>query len=113
MARRAGLQWVDVQTLVSVLERPTRERKGGQASLPRARLTSDRSRRYDAARSRQLSSEVEGLLQLQVQAERVVEVRHCLGWGPSQDRAQPLDCDRTDLLGLGFGVHAQAGGGCR
>lgn len=53
-----------------------------------------------------------GALQLQVHAQCVVEVVHNVGRGSSEDRAEPLNCDRMDLLGLGFGVHLQAGRGC-
>jgi hypothetical protein len=43
-------------------------------------------------------------LQLQVEAQCVIELRHDVRGRLSEDRAQPLYCDGADLLGLGLGV---------
>jgi len=50
-------------------------------------------------------------LLLQVEAQCVVELGHHICWGRPEDRAQPLDCDGADLLGLGLGVLTRAGRG--
>lgn len=71
-----------------------------------------RRRNWTLPRSRGVSLRCRGALQLQVHAQCVVEVVHNVGRGSSEDRAEPLNCDRMDLLGLGFGVHLQAGRGC-
>lgn len=52
-------------------------------------------------------------LQLQVKAQRVVEVRHDVRGDPTENCAEPLDGNGADPLGLGFGVLLQAGHGCR
>lgn len=44
-----------------------------------------------------------------MQAKCVVKLRHDVRRGPSEDRAQPLDGYRADLLGLGLGVLTQPG----
>ncbi len=44
------------------------------------------------------------LLQLEMESQRVVQLRHGVGRDSPENRAQPLDGDRADLLGLCLGV---------
>lgn len=43
-------------------------------------------------------------LQLQMESQCVIQLRHDVRRDMSEDPAQPLDGDRADLLGLGLGV---------
>ena len=48
-------------------------------------------------------------LQLQVEAQCVVEVHHDVGGGPPEDCTDPFDGDGADLLGLGFRILPKTG----
>lgn len=47
--------------------------------------------------------------QLQVQPERIVQLRHVLRRHPAQDWSETFDAHGPDLLGLRLGVDVQAG----
>lgn len=50
-------------------------------------------------------------LQLQVEAQRVVEVHHDVRGSPPEDCTDPLDSDAADLFGLGLRILPKTGFG--